>query len=196
MDKIFVAFYKKKERLLDKLIMFTSRGPYSHVELILPTLGSISSSPRDNGTRFKEISKMNFNDKDKWDIFELDLRGFGLDINKLTKYFEETKTSKDLHNGRNNYDFLSVIFYHILRLNFLPKIKKNHFICSEFVWEALENILVIKEENIVTKEYSKRYREFNKGYKFTPANVLTSLTAMGLIKKILLEGDKDGFRLS
>ena len=69
-DKVYLAFYKGNDKLLDKIITWTSRGIYSHVEIIIDNV-SYSSSGRDGGVRRKALGTMHYNDVNKWDIFEL-----------------------------------------------------------------------------------------------------------------------------
>jgi hypothetical protein len=74
-----LAFYKAQYgTFFDKLIGFWTHGPYSHVELVFPTLTpegllkwgqadvAFSSSNRDGGTRFKAIPF-----DEHWDLLEV-----------------------------------------------------------------------------------------------------------------------------
>lgn len=63
-----LAFYRGKYgNYLDKLICIFTGSPYSHCELIFSDGQSFSSSPRDNGVRFKPI----FYEPQKWVMIEL-----------------------------------------------------------------------------------------------------------------------------
>jgi hypothetical protein len=71
---ITLAFYKDNSHLFNRLASWWTRGPYSHVELILSIdkktmIGeSFSSSYRDGGARIKTID---FIDPKKWDLVEI-----------------------------------------------------------------------------------------------------------------------------
>lgn len=62
-----VAFYKGRERILNRLISWWTRGKYSHVELVLDNGISISSSFMDGGVRYKRIDY----NPDNWDFIEV-----------------------------------------------------------------------------------------------------------------------------
>ena len=63
-----IALYKGREHLFNKAVSWWTRGPYSHVELILDDGISISSSFRDGGVRYKNI---NYSNVDNWDFIEI-----------------------------------------------------------------------------------------------------------------------------
>ena len=183
----YVAFYKKKQRLLDKIISWTSRGKYSHVELVLPSTGySYSSSGRDGGVRYKNIDEMNFLDTEKWDIFRLNQDDYDLDLQSLTEFNDLYECGENTHmvDRRGRYDYLSIIFYHLLRLVFLPKLQNHKFICTEYVMEALEASMKPKyDEYPGYIRWINSKEEINHGFKLTPCNLLNSLTYIGLIKE-------------
>jgi hypothetical protein len=65
-----IAFYKGKGDWKDSLIRYTTNSKYSHCELIFNSKQPeqwYSSSPRDNGTRFKEMPKTT-----NWDYLSID----------------------------------------------------------------------------------------------------------------------------
>ncbi|WP_179378436.1 hypothetical protein [Jannaschia marina] len=75
MARYWVAFYRGRGRMMDKVVRFATRSPFSHVELIRQeerpkrgdTVTCLSSSARDGGVRIKDIEL-----KDgKWDIYEV-----------------------------------------------------------------------------------------------------------------------------
>jgi hypothetical protein len=182
--KIYVAFYKGDKKLLDKIITWTSRGFYAHVELIVGQF-SYSSSGRDGGVRKKDINDMHFEDKQLWDIFELKVPN----VDEFTRRLELVdKSYYKIPYKKNNgttfkYDFLSILLYHVLRIPFIPKIQKTKFICSEFVLELIEycgNKLI--EENMESKKM-KNFA-FNQGWKLSPTNVLEVLISCKLIYQI------------
>ena len=49
------AMYKGRTRLFNRLTSIWTRGPYSHMELVLDSGSSFSSSFRDDGVRKKDI---------------------------------------------------------------------------------------------------------------------------------------------
>jgi len=63
-----IALYKGKQHLFNKAVSWWTRGPYSHVELILDDGISVSSSFRDGGVRYKNI---NYSNVDNWDFIEI-----------------------------------------------------------------------------------------------------------------------------
>jgi len=62
------AFYKGRGRVFNRLTSWWTRGPYSHMELVLDDGISISSSFMDGGVRFKRIDYSNVAN---WDFIEL-----------------------------------------------------------------------------------------------------------------------------
>lgn len=187
--KIYIAFYKGHDKLLDKVISWTSRGLYSHVEIIICN-ESFSSSGRDGGTRRKLIENMSYDDPNKWDIFELkvdNVDGFKSRWNVFRNMksfggFPLEKHEKNLVNGK--YDYYSVVLYHVLRLGFLPKIKKNTFMCSEMVLEIIQAGLSITINPKVKSNRDRLVRKaFNEGHKATPSNVLELLLSLDLIER-------------
>lgn len=63
-----IAFYKASfGTVLDKVISFVTRSPYSHCELVFSDGQCASSSSRDGGVRFKTIEL-----GEKWDVYQLD----------------------------------------------------------------------------------------------------------------------------
>ena len=63
-----LAFYKGREDFYDRLISWWTRGPYSHVELVINETYCMTSSPKDGGVRMKHID---FH-PDHWDFVELE----------------------------------------------------------------------------------------------------------------------------
>ena len=133
---------------------------------------------------------MSYDDPNKWDIFELkvdNVDGFKSRWNvfrniKLFGGFPLGKHEKNLTNGK--YDYYSVILYHVLRLGFLPKIKKNTFMCSELVLEIIQAGLSITINPKVKNNRDRLVRKaFNEGHKATPSNVLELLLSLDLIER-------------
>ena len=113
-----LAFYKGREDLYDRLISWWTRGPYSHVELVINENYCMSSSPKDGGIRFKHIDLR----PDHWDLVELE----GYDPAYAYNWFKE-------HEGRK-YDILGILgfVYGPLRQD------KKRFFCTEAIGHALK----------------------------------------------------------
>lgn len=75
MSRYWVAFYRGRGRMMDHVMRFATRSPYSHCELIRqddrPRRGDkvvcLGASARDGGVRVKAITL----DNGKWDIYEV-----------------------------------------------------------------------------------------------------------------------------
>lgn len=73
MSGYWVAFYRGKGRVSDRIVRFATRSPFSHVELIRQderprrgeTVRCISASGRDGGVRIKDIRL----EAPKWDVY-------------------------------------------------------------------------------------------------------------------------------
>lgn len=169
---MYLAFYKQRKKLHDKLISFTSRGPYTHVELIVDGK-CYSSSARDNGCRWKYQEHMNLDDDSKWDIFEIKQerqdKYIGEEIRNsyLNSLNIDYKTHK---NKKGGYDYPSIILFHILRLFFLPKFFRDKYICSDIVPLLLDVLL--------------RRPIDDKGYKRSPSQVFIKYASEGLLMKV------------
>lgn len=181
-DKLYIAFYKGEKKLLDKIIKWTSRGLYSHVEMIY-NFRSYSSSGRDGGTRAKWANNMHFDDRKKWDVFEVNVSSNNVVEELLDEFLYRTNTTNEKHDGEiGKYDYYSVILYHILRLAFIPKMKKDRYICTEYVLEFIEciNLMDFVKENKIDNLYKLA---FSSGHKTTPSNVMNILVSIGLLGK-------------
>ena len=113
-----LAFYKGREDLYDRLISWWTRGPYSHVELVISDNYCMSSSPKDGGIRFKHIDLR----PDHWDLVELE----GYDPAYAYNWFKE-------HEGRK-YDILGILGFVFGPL----RQDKKRFFCTEAVGHALK----------------------------------------------------------
>lgn len=113
-----LAFYKGREDLYDRLISWWTRGPYSHVELVINDNYCMSSSPKDGGIRFKHIDLR----PDHWDLVELE----GYDPAYAYNWFKE-------HEGRK-YDFLGILGFVFRPL----RQDKKRFFCTEAIGHALK----------------------------------------------------------
>lgn len=116
-----LAFYKYEfGNWKDWLIAKVTKSKYSHVELILDTGVSLSSSPRDSGVRYKNIDYKN----DRWDIFTIKNR-------KINCF-------KYLGYG---YDW-GAIFLHWIGLKSYKK-----FVCSDLIYFLLTQEIDFKTPN-------------------------------------------------
>ena len=75
MSRYWIAFYRGRGRVMDHVVRFATRSPWSHCELIRQetrprrgdTVTCLSASGRDRGVRIKEITL----EDGKWDIYEV-----------------------------------------------------------------------------------------------------------------------------
>jgi len=116
-----IAFYKSKKRVFNRLVSWWTRGPYSHVELVLhqTATGDMfcgSSSNTDGGVRCKYIDMT----QDRWDVFEISAEEV-----PAHSWFE--------HHAGEGYDFLG-LFGFIGRRGTQDQRK---WFCSEAVAAAL-----------------------------------------------------------
>lgn len=112
---IEVAFYKGRGRLLDKAIQWWTKGPYSHVEIVIDGLW-YASSPHDGGVRVIAVE----HDPSKWDMIRLDV-----DSQQVIDYFTTRVGIK--------YDYLGALGF-VLRI--LGNDTKRLF-CSEVAAGAI-----------------------------------------------------------
>lgn len=172
-EKIYIAFHKGNKKLLDKVIKFSSKGYYSHVELIFNGF-SHSSSGRDNGCRKKEIKNMHFDDITKWDIYKIDTEKFNFESEKAIKLYHDwiitSHTEREIHNMRKGrYDYSSLIINHLLRLFFVPKLFKDKMICTDYVYNMMKSLGL----------------EFNlsqSSYNLSPSNLFDEMISKCIIK--------------
>jgi hypothetical protein len=118
---IKVAFYKAHQgNLTDKVISWWTKGPYSHVEIVVGpdvnNLSMYSSSGLDDGVRLKP-HKYNPN---LWEYVDIDI-----DFSILLKIYQIT--------NRNKYDYLGILGF-ILPL----QDRENKWFCSEWVSNILK----------------------------------------------------------
>lgn len=193
-EKVYIAFYKGNDKFLDKIITWTSRGIYSHVEIIIDGI-SYSSSGRDGGIRKKVTSFMSYDNPNKWDIFELKVDDVELfkekfEILKSKKIFGNIDFQRHHKSDKNGkYDYWSIILYHILRIPLVRKIDSTRFLCTEFILEIIQVGLSIKSDTNLKNTTSRLlHKAFDCGFKTTPTNVLELLTSLGYIdKKVSIE---------
>jgi len=123
--EIKIAFYKSngpRSTWIDRLIAWWTRGPYSHVELIIEKDGEIlqcSSSPRDGKVRCKK----HILDTNVWDYVLLEVTSEQYD--RIIKFYNSI-------NG-NKYDWMGILGF------ILPiQDRTNNWFCSETVANALK----------------------------------------------------------
>lgn len=128
-NNIYIAFYKGHKqgnslsalwaRFCDLLTRKTTRGKYSHCEVVYQTKAGdyhcFSASVRDGGVRYKRMSL----DPNKWDLVQVDL-----DKNYLNYFFNSIKGQR--------YDWLGAIGV-VLKW----RQSANKWFCSEFCAAAL-----------------------------------------------------------
>lgn len=118
MGLIYLAAYKGKGTLFNRLIRLWTRSKYSHCELVMPDGRWLSASGRDGGVRAKRIEL----DLEHWDLFPLPWASAFL-INTLFKH----------HRGKG-YDWLGIFFSQLLPMAIDSK---RRMFCSEFCAAAL-----------------------------------------------------------
>ena len=115
-----LAFYKGRHTglrgLLDAAVRWWTRGPYSHVELVMEDGTCWSASARDGGVRSKRVNTASGN----WDVYEID----GDEAAAVT-WFEA-------HRGRK-YDYAG-LFGFVWRPCYGAE---SRFFCSEAIAAAL-----------------------------------------------------------
>jgi len=96
---IYLAAYKGKTRLFDRVIQYWTNSRYSHCELVINNI-CYSSSYKDNGVRCKSI---NYTDSSKWDLYPVEW----VNSDKVLEYYEQTKNYK--------YSVLDLIFTQLFK---------------------------------------------------------------------------------
>lgn len=125
MARYWVAFYRGRGRVMDKVIRFASRAPYSHVELIRqdmrPKDGDIvtciSSSARDGGVRVKQIQLQ----PGKWSVYEVPWA------------HPATWDRAEVHLGKP-YELWMMVWSQLFKFN---RQNRKKWFCSELVAHAL-----------------------------------------------------------
>lgn len=125
MARYWIAFYRGRGRLMDKVIRFASRAPYSHVEMIRqdqrPKDGDvvtcISSSGRDGGVRIKEIQLK----PGKWSVYEVPWAR------------AETWDRAEVHLGKP-YELWMMVWSQLFKFH---RTDRHKWFCSELIAHAL-----------------------------------------------------------
>jgi hypothetical protein len=128
--KILIAFKKKPEDIIDRIIQWKTKSPYHHVEIILPgddgsfENGYWISAKSNKGVRTKRLRTPLNNEK--WDYLEVN-------VNKRYYKNVRTKVKKFL-----NYKYARIDLF----LNFVLGIKgantDDKMFCSELIMELLQ----------------------------------------------------------
>jgi hypothetical protein len=121
--KIKIAFYKGEGELVNRLVRWWTKSPYSHAELILPDdVTWVGISPflkSEVSARRKEITNLS-----DWDFIEFEITSQQNDI--IMQFYEETKGNK--------YDWFGM-----MASQFIPFVvkQKGRWYCSEWIAYAL-----------------------------------------------------------
>lgn len=118
MGLIYLALYKGKGKLFNRLIRLWTRSQYSHCELVMPDGRWLSASAMDGGVRAKRIEL----DLEHWDLFPLPWA----DKHHIQALFQH-------HRGKG-YDWLGIFLSQVLPL---AVNSQRRMFCSEFCAAAL-----------------------------------------------------------
>ena len=118
MGLIYLALYKGKGTLFNRLIRLWTRSKYSHCEIVMPDGSWLSASAMDGGVRVKRI-ELNL---EHWDLVPLSWAC----PHQITHVFER-------HTGKG-YDWLGILASQLLPLAIDSP---RRMFCSEFCAAAL-----------------------------------------------------------
>jgi len=118
MGLIYLAVYKGKGKLFNRLIRLWTRSRYSHCELVMPDGRWLSASAMDGGVRAKHIEL----DFEHWELIPLPWA----DAKLIESVFAR-------HKGKG-YDWLGILLAQFLPLGIDSK---SRMFCSEFCAAAL-----------------------------------------------------------
>lgn len=118
MGLIYLALYKGKGKLFNRLISLWTRSKYSHCELVMPDGRWLSASAMDGGVRAKRIE----HDIEHWDLIPLPWASHGF-IDALFK-----------HHANKGYDWLGIFLSQLLPMAID---NRQRMFCSEFCAAAL-----------------------------------------------------------
>ena len=149
MNKIYMAFYKKKRkivdfqsfyfRLFDGFTRLVTGGIYSHCEIAIETLGEYncySSSNRDGGVRKKSMHLPS----EDWDLIEITHL---VSIRDIAEFYKKTEGKK--------YDFIGLISPVLGNLH-----DDDKYFCSEWCAEAIQLILPNKYSPVSLYRYLRK----------------------------------------
>jgi len=127
--KIQVAFYRGEGDMVNKLVRWWTKSPYSHSELIMPDgLTWIGISPFKNSKLCARINR-HHNEKE-WDFVELSVDKE--QIQMIQEFYNSTKNCE--------YDWVGMIFSQFLPFHIK---RKGKWYCSEWIAYALRISCVI-----------------------------------------------------
>ena len=112
MSDVYIAFYKSQSHVFNRAVSWWTRGPYSHVELVVNGVW-YSSSFRDGGVRAKKID----HDPNHWDLIPAPW----IDVQSAVDWFHQHMDLK--------YDVLGLVGFVARRV---PDSRHMYF-CSEAV---------------------------------------------------------------
>ncbi|ERI52170.1 hypothetical protein N878_01175 [Pseudomonas sp. EGD-AK9] len=118
MGLIYLALYKGKGRLFNRLIRLWTRSRYSHCEIVMPDGRWLSASAMDGGVRAKYI-ELNLA---HWDLIPLPWAN----TNRIAHLFRQ-------HAGKG-YDWAGIFFSQLLASGLHSR---RRMFCSEFCAAAL-----------------------------------------------------------
>lgn len=121
----FAFFRANRGGLFDRIVSICSFSKYSHVEMIFSDDMSFSSTPWDNGVRFKKITY-----NDDWDFVNVTLN---------PKIENEIRAFCEKENHKK-YDWIGAV-------GFVIHIRgdKKRWFCSEIIIEALQKSQLLKK---------------------------------------------------
>ena len=123
-----IALYKGTG-WINKIIMWVSRGDYSHSSVLLNDGTIIEAWPGGVRRRKNLLDKMNTNTV--VDVFEVDTTP---DQDKIIQEFLEKQMGK-------GYDYLAVIGF-VLYTSHQGRIKYERWICSELIFDAFQKVSI------------------------------------------------------
>lgn len=118
MGLIYLALYKGRGTLFNRLIRLWTRSKYSHCELVLPDGRWLSASAMDSGVRAKHI-ELNL---EHWDLIPL----HWADYRQIARVFRA--------NAGQGYDFFGLFGSQLLPVGLHSR---RRWFCSEFCAAAL-----------------------------------------------------------
>lgn len=118
MGLIYLALYKGKGTLFNRLIRLWTRSKYSHCEVVMPDGSWLSASAMDGGVRTKHI-ELNF---EHWDLVPLPWASAA----PILRLY-------NMHEGKG-YDWAGLFFSQLLASGLH---NKRRMFCSEFCAAAL-----------------------------------------------------------
>lgn len=118
MGLIYLAAYKGKGKLFNRLIRLWTRSHYSHCELVMPDGRWLSASAMDGGVRTKRIA---FN-AEHWDLIPV----AWADSKRIEQVFT--------HHFGKGYDWLGILLSQFLPIGIDSR---QRMFCSEFCAAAL-----------------------------------------------------------